>query len=393
MKKIGHLWRLSVLFLTIFLFVFPAHACFEFNQHGDNQRHDLGYYYVITGGKFPTGNVPNGDDASGGTFRYLSDDPAMGSPIDTWIKATFWVAENAGLALTLMNGSDVVYDNNGIEDGTGEGFYDYSSAGCEGDWPGLYRGYSMANNFDFISASYFKLAQETTFDRIIGYFDPTFSGVADFKPYSPHIRYRMNIWSSIQDDPDSNPNSYMPAVTSFTGNVFSTDSKHGEFQVSETGVNRVFPVCPELPFMPIDPDPIWRLVFELDRPVTLTGGVYFFSHDAVVVAPVVIDIKPGIYPNSINLKSKGVIPVAVLTASEFDASTVAPSTVVLAGASPVRWTKKDVDDDGDLDMLFHFKTEDLMLNENSTEAILIGSTQNGIPLKGTDTVNIVFQQE
>jgi hypothetical protein len=199
----------------------------------------------------------------------------------------------------------------------------------------------------------------------------------------------MNIWSSIQDG----LNSFMPAVTSFTGNVFSTDSTPGVFQVSQTDVNRVFPFCPDLPFMPIDPDPIWRLVFKLREPVTLPAGVYFFSHDAVIVAPVVIDIKPGNYPNSINLKSKGVAPVAVLTTSEFDASTVAPSTVILAGASPVRWTMKDVDYDGDLDMLFHFKTEDLMLNENSTEAILIGSTQNGVPIKGTDTINIVFQQE
>jgi hypothetical protein len=185
----------------------------------------------------------------------------------------------------------------------------------------------------------------------------------------------------------------MPAVTSFTGNVFSTDSTPGVFQVSQTDVNRVFPDCPDLPFMPIDPDPIWRLVLKLREPVTLPEGVYFFSHDAVIVAPVVIDIKPGIYPNSINLKSKGVVPVAALTTNEFDASTVAPSTVILAGASPVRWTMKDVDYDGDLDMLFHFKTEDLMLNENSTEAILIGSTQNGVPIKGTDTINIVFQQE
>jgi hypothetical protein len=288
-----------------------------------------------------------------------------------------------------MNGSNVVYDNNGIDDGTGVSFYDNSSVGCDGPWPGLYRGYSMANNWDFIYATYFKLAQDTTFDTLLGYFDPTFSGVADFNPFSPNIRYRMNIWSSIQDG----LNSFMPAVTSFTGNVFSTDSTPGVFQVSQTDVNRVFPFCPDLPFMPIDPDPIWRLVFKLREPVTLPAGVYFFSHDAVIVAPVVIDIKPGNYPNSINLKSKGVAPVAVLTTSEFDASTVAPSTVILAGASPVRWTMKDVDYDGDLDMLFHFETEDLMLNENSTEAILIGSTQNGVPIKGTDTVNIVFQQE
>jgi hypothetical protein len=389
MKGIGYLWRLPVLFVTIFIFPFPAQAYFEFDQQGDNQRHDLGYYYAITGGKFPTGHIPNGDDDSGGTFRSLSDEPAMGSPIDTWIKDD-WFPENAGLALTLMKGSIVVYDNNGIEDTTGAGFYNYSSAACAGAyWPGLYRGYSMANNLDWIYASYFKLEQEGTFDTIIGYFDPTFSGVADFSPYSPSIRYRMNIWSSIQDG----SNSYMPRVASFTGDVLSTDSRPGVFQVSETSVNRVFPVCPDLPFMPIDPDPIWRLVFKLRAPVTLQAGVYFFSHDAIIVTPVVIDIKPGLSPNSINLKAKGVVPVAILTTHEFDASKVDSSTVAFAGASPVGWTLEDVDDDGDIDMLFHFETQDLILDENSTEAILIGFTQNATPIKGKDTVNIVLQKK
>jgi len=88
-----------------------------------------------------------------------------------------------------------------------------------------------------------------------------------------------------------------------------------------------------------------------------------------------------------------VVPVAVLTFRKFDASKVDPSTVTFAGALPVRWTMKDVDHDGDIDMLFHFKTEDLILGENSTEAILIGSTKEGIPIKGTDKVNIVLQQE
>ena len=107
------------------------------------------------------------------------------------------------------------------------------------------------------------------------------------------------------------------------------------------------------------------------------------------VIKVEIDIKPSSDPNSINLGSKGVVPVAVLTTDNFDASSVNPITVEFAGASPVRWTMEDVDSDGDLDMLFHFKTQDLVLDEDSTEATLIGETNSGNPIKGTDTVNIV----
>jgi hypothetical protein len=104
---------------------------------------------------------------------------------------------------------------------------------------------------------------------------------------------------------------------------------------------------------------------------------------------VLVDINPGSYPNSINLGSKGVIPVAVLTTEGFDASTVDPVTVVFAGAVPLRWAMEDVDYDGDLDLIFHFKTQELDLDENSTEATLTGETFDGIPIEGTDTVNIV----
>ena len=106
-------------------------------------------------------------------------------------------------------------------------------------------------------------------------------------------------------------------------------------------------------------------------------------------AQVEIDIKPGSDPNSINLKSKGVVPVAVLTADDFDASTVDPSTVEFAGASPVRWTMEDVDGDGDLDLILHFKTQELGLTEDSTDSTLTGKTYDGELLWGTDTVNIV----
>ena len=107
------------------------------------------------------------------------------------------------------------------------------------------------------------------------------------------------------------------------------------------------------------------------------------------VIPVEIDIKPGSDPNSINLKSKGVVPVAALTTEEFDASTVGPNTVAFAGAEPVRCTMEDVDGDGDTDLLLHFRTQDLDLDENSTEATLTGETTDGMPIEGTDSVNIV----
>jgi hypothetical protein len=102
-----------------------------------------------------------------------------------------------------------------------------------------------------------------------------------------------------------------------------------------------------------------------------------------------IDIKPGSDPNSINLKSKGVVPVAVLTTDGFDASDVDPVTVLFAGAAPLRWAMEDVDGDGDVDMLFHFEAQELDLTEGSTQAFLTGYTHGGEFIWGKDTVNIV----
>ena len=157
--------------------------------------------------------------------------------------------------------------------------------------------------------------------------------------------------------------------------------------------------------------PEWATVVEEEGSGTVTGSHRYFVPDTYTVEvcvtdddegtgcdslslevkpfPVTIDIKPCSYPNSINLKSKGVVPVAVLTTDDFDASTVDPVTVEFADASPLRWATEDVDGDGDVDLLFHFKTQELNLDENSTEATLTGDTTDGKHIKGTDTVNIV----
>jgi len=102
-----------------------------------------------------------------------------------------------------------------------------------------------------------------------------------------------------------------------------------------------------------------------------------------------IDIKPWSCPNSINLKSHGVIPVAILTTDVFDALTVDPDTVLFASAPPVRWAVEDVDDDGDMDIILHFKTQETNIMPGDTEATLTGQTFDGAPIIGTDSVRTV----
>jgi uncharacterized repeat protein (TIGR01451 family) len=115
------------------------------------------------------------------------------------------------------------------------------------------------------------------------------------------------------------------------------------------------------------------------------------------VTSIEIDIKPGSYPNSINPKSKGNVPVAILTTDDFDASEVDPTTVVFLGASPVQWALEDVDDDGDIDMILHFKTQeldfDLLVDEGGIYpyAYLTGETNDGQAFEGKDTVRLLGQ--
>jgi hypothetical protein len=112
--------------------------------------------------------------------------------------------------------------------------------------------------------------------------------------------------------------------------------------------------------------------------------------------PIDIDIKPEGKPNSINLGSKGNVPVAILSTETFDATTVDVSSLKFAGA-PVQKRKngtfmasfEDVNGDGRPDLVLHFETQALGLTSASTEATLTGLTNTGRCVSGTDSVNIV----
>jgi len=116
----------------------------------------------------------------------------------------------------------------------------------------------------------------------------------------------------------------------------------------------------------------------------------FISQPLLAIA---IDIKPGSFPNTINPKSHGVVPVAILTTDTFDATTVDPATVRFGPtgteALAAHFALEDVDGDGDRDMIFHFKTQDTSIGCRDTSASLTGHTVAGQLLKGADSLKPV----
>jgi hypothetical protein len=106
-----------------------------------------------------------------------------------------------------------------------------------------------------------------------------------------------------------------------------------------------------------------------------------------------IDIKPGSDTNPINPKSKGVIPVAILTTNTFDATTVDPLSVQFGpdGATEAhgRGHIEDANGDGRLDLVLHFNTKETGIQCGDTSASLTGKTFNGQAIEGSDSIKTV----
>jgi uncharacterized protein (TIGR03437 family) len=240
----------------------------------------LGFYYSLLGGKPVTGQTANGVSGATSALAFRHSDPITWGAAglnawtnDTKLDSTYSVV--SGTAITLRNGTSVVFDNNGIETNTAGTFYNNFGGPPNAQKPGLADLYSMSNYFPMEFAGYFKLSQSTTITEMIGYFDPGGHISLPFDPANPFVKYRMNIWSMA-------PGNLPKDTGNFTGDVFSSDSTTGTFTYSDTGLKMVSSV-------PADPNkPIFRLSYKLNAPLTLPAGEYWFGHDASVrIAPAV----------------------------------------------------------------------------------------------------------
>jgi hypothetical protein len=121
------------------------------------------------------------------------------------------------------------------------------------------------------------------------------------------------------------------------------------------------------------------------------GSLRVLTSPPVATAP--IDIKPGSFPNSINPRSRGKTPVAILTTGNFDATTANPTTLRFGPtgteAAPVRSALSDVDGDGDIDLILHFSTQATRIKCGDVSALLTGKTFGGQAIQGSDSIATV----
>ena len=136
------------------------------------------------------------------------------------------------------------------------------------------------------------------------------------------------------------------------------------------------------------------------------SGALFFDNLSVEITPiqppvttVFIDVRPDSDINNINLKSSGVVPVAVFGTDTFDVNTIDLESIDLSGAKVVTVGNNNKmlyyfdDINGDLSTDLVIKAEisdlDLEVEDGSATVILGAETYDGELLRGEDVVRIV----
>jgi hypothetical protein len=166
----------------------------------------------------------------------------------------------------------------------------------------------------------------------------------------------------------------------------------------------------------------WQQDSGRGEPVIITEWALLTLEKVAPPTPMItvyFDIKPGSWPNPINLVSKGVLPVAICGTEDFDVTTIDPATVKLTreglddGVSPIRWAYEDVatpwtgepggghalGGDGYLDLTLKFSTQEVRttlgldaFEKQKIPLIITGNLKpeaGGTPFTGQDYVWIL----
>ncbi len=132
---------------------------------------------------------------------------------------------------------------------------------------------------------------------------------------------------------------------------------------------------------------------------------------AVTEIIIALDIKPQSCPNPLNVKSKGVLPVAILGTEDFDVTEIDLASIRLAGVAPIRSSIEDVStpllekqdecdcitegEDGIDDLTLKFDTQEIvsalgeLADGDELVLTLTGELSDGTPIEGEDCIIIL----
>lgn len=146
----------------------------------------------------------------------------------------------------------------------------------------------------------------------------------------------------------------------------------------------------------------------------LTGKLRITRTEINGIVEVDIDIKPQSCPNALNVKGRGILPVAILGSDGFDVSNIDTDTISLEGVPPLRSSIEDVatrivdgvdcdcttdGPDGFTDLTLKFDTQEVVAAlgevEGGQERILYlkGQLNDGTPIEGSDCIRLVSDHD
>jgi len=152
----------------------------------------------------------------------------------------------------------------------------------------------------------------------------------------------------------------------------------------------------------------------LDSDVFIKGESFVCAPPPPPFIELSFDVKPQSCPNPLNLRERGVLPVAILGTADFDVTTIDVSTVTIAGIYPLKWGFEDVSTpyldplmdcyscteegmDGYMDLSLIFNSRDIITslgNVSHGDCVTLeinGFLYDGTPITGSDIVTIIIK--
>jgi hypothetical protein len=158
----------------------------------------------------------------------------------------------------------------------------------------------------------------------------------------------------------------------------------------------------------------------MKKTITLLVAVFLAMSAFLIVTPVSavpmdvgVDIKPGSFPNPLNVNKRGVLSVAICGTESFDVTQIDPASIFLGPTvPPLRWSLEDVATpfdggigdghelgaDGYLDLVLKYDAQEVVAalgTPNDGDVLVLAFLGNlkaefgGTPIIGVDVVVII----